>query len=114
MNEFNEYNEAILNNIDTYLQEFKMSLNEIFLTFDTAAIDLDALSESINACNDSVCAEELNEALDLWESNLESSVEAIVKSPNDLQNKITDYSLDNAYSEKIDQLKEKAADCLSL
>lgn len=112
MNELSEYNEAILDNIDSLMREMQLMLNNFITIWDPLASDLDALSESINTCNNSTCAEELEETLNLWESNVTATYNAT--NVNELENKILNFDLDNEYNAKIEQLKKKAIDCLSL
>lgn len=116
MNELSEYHEFIIDNIDNLLQEMKVACNDYITIYDTASIELDALSESVNTCNDSTCAEELNVTLTIWKSNLSSTSFAqsmiITKLDNEVNNMLNISSfVDNV---KIEKLKEKAADCLSL
>lgn len=114
MNDFSNYTDAILDNIDDVVLEVKVMLTSIATIYDEAVSEVNELSDTINSCKDTDCAEELDKAL----SQLDSNVTYILTSKEiklqELWYEISNTNISDAYTANLDQLLDRAAECVNL
>lgn len=114
MNDFSNYTDAILNNIDNLALEAKTVFTDIATIYDQAASEINALTETINSCQDTTCAEEVDEALIQLDSNGTYSLTSEEIKLQDLWYEISNTNISDAYNASLDQLQERAVECVNL
>lgn len=114
MSDLRNYSDAILNNIDNRVLEIKLIITSISTIYDQAADEVNALSETINSCADTACAEELDDALTQLDSNVTYTLTAEEIKLQELWLEISNTNISDAYSANLDQLEEKFVECLNL
>lgn len=114
MNDFSNYTDAILDNIDDVVLEVKVILTSIATIYDQAVSEVNELSETINSCKDTDCAEELDEALSQFDSNVTYSLTSEEIKLQQIWYEISNTNISDAYTANLDQLMDRAAECVNL